>query len=151
MLVEVPVPDSFRGKSHATMLQNGKIDEEAAIVECIIGCSNPFELESRLQPRLLAVREARYKMVLDFNLSVEDLFDLQAYPGERNALPRDAERAVRGRLLDRARQHLIETSRQRDSECRLAARLRDIRFDLRLESESEAGTKAVRPVMKASA
>ena len=81
-----------------------------------------------MQPRVLAVRETRYKMVLDFNSALEQLFDLDADPGELRPLPPDAEIPVRRRLLDRARQHLSDSLRWRDADYRLAARLRDLRF-----------------------
>ena len=66
-LAEVPIPGSFRGRSHSELLQSGKSWEGDAVVECVSGCKNPFVQENRLQARVLAVREARYKMVFDFN------------------------------------------------------------------------------------
>ena len=128
-LVEVPIPGSFRGRSHATLLRNGKSWDGDAVIECIAGCNNPFVMENRLQARVLAVREARYKMVLDFNSATEQLFDLDADPGELNPLPVDAEKPIRRRLLDRARQHLSDSVRSRDADRRLAARLRDLRLE----------------------
>ena len=127
-LVAVPIPGSFRGRSHATLLRAGGNWESDAVVECIAGCNNPLVKENRLQPRVLAVRETRYKMVLDFNSALEQLFDLDADPGELRPLPPDAEIPVRRRLLDRARQHLSDSLRWRDADYRLAARLRDLRF-----------------------
>lgn len=128
-LVEAPIPGGFRGRSHARFLQNEQNWDGEAIVECVHGCSNPFVIENRLRARLLAVREARYKMVLDFNSSLEQLFDLDADPGELRPLPSDAEKPVRRRLLERARQHLADSLRSRDADSRLAARLRDLRLE----------------------
>jgi len=68
-------------------------------------------------------------MVFDFNSATEQLFDLHADPAELQALPLAAEKAVRRRLLDRARQHLSDSLRSRDADCRLAARLRDLRLE----------------------
>jgi arylsulfatase A-like enzyme len=127
-LAEVPIPGSFRGRSHSALLQNGESWESDAVIECIAGCNNPFVNENRLQARVLAVREARYKMVLNFNSATEQLFDLDADPSERLPLPPDAERPVRRRLLDRARKHLSDSLRTRDADCRMAARLRDVRL-----------------------
>ena len=59
----------------------------------------------------------------------EQLFDLEADPGELRPLPADAEKAVRKRLLDRARQHLADSLRSRDANYRMAARLRDLRLE----------------------
>jgi len=127
-LAEVPAPDSFRGRSHAALLEAAKGGENDAVIECIAGCENPFVVEDRLQARLLAVREARYKMVLDFSSATERLYDLDADPGERRPLPPGAEKPARRRLLDRARQHISDAVQSRDTEHRMAARLRDLRL-----------------------
>jgi arylsulfatase A-like enzyme len=133
-LVEVPAPGSFRGRSHAELLHAGESgennEENDAVIECIAGCKNPFVVEDRLQPRLLAVREARYKMVLDFQSAKqqEQLYDLDADPGEVRPLPPGGQRAVRRRLLDRARQHILDSVQSRDVGYRVAARLRDLRL-----------------------
>ncbi|MGC2184512.1 MAG: sulfatase-like hydrolase/transferase, partial [Terriglobales bacterium] len=127
-LVGVSIPGSFRGRSHPALLDAGKGGEIDAVIECISICKNPFVVDDRLQARLLAVREARYKMVLDFNSATEQLYDLDADPAERRPLPPGAEKAVRRRLLDRARQHISDAVQSRDAEYRMAARLRDFRL-----------------------
>jgi arylsulfatase A-like enzyme len=127
-LADAPIPGSFRGRSHS-QLRWSKSWEGDAIVECIAGCTNPFVKENRLLARVLVVREARYKMVFDFNSATEQLFDLEADPRELRALPPDAEKAVRKRLLDRARHHLSDSLRSRDADRRMAARLRDLRLE----------------------
>jgi arylsulfatase A-like enzyme len=129
-LVEAPVPGSFRGSSHAAPLAAGKSGTSDAVVECISGCKNPFVVEDRLHARLLAVREARFKLVLDFNSPTkqEQLYDLDSDPGELRPLPVGAENAVRRRLLDRARQHISDSVQSRDAGYRLSARLRDLRL-----------------------
>jgi arylsulfatase A-like enzyme len=128
-LAEVPVPGSFRGRSHSELLRSSSGGEGDAIVECVAGCTNPFVKKNRLHARVLAVRETRYKMVFDFNSVTEQLFDLEADPAELRPLPPDAEKAVRKRLLDRARQHLSDSLRPRDADYRMAARLRDLRLE----------------------
>jgi arylsulfatase A-like enzyme len=128
-LAGVPNPGSFRGRNHSQLLRMGKSWEDDAIVECVPGCMNPFVKENRLQARVLAVRETRYKLVFDFNSVTERFFDLEADPGELRPLPLDAERTVRKRLLDRARQHLSDSLRSRDADFRMAARLRDLRLE----------------------
>jgi len=87
-------------------------------------------VEDRLQARVLAVRESRFKLVLDFNSPTkqEQLYDLDSDPGERRPLPVAAENAVRRRLLDRARQHISDSVQSRDAGYRLSARLRDLRL-----------------------
>jgi arylsulfatase A-like enzyme len=133
-LMEIPIPGSFRGSSYLPALRDGKSVNADAVVECVSDCSNPFVVENRLRPRLLAVRESRYKLVLDFNSPMrEQLFDLEADPGERHPLAAnsndESEKMVRRRLLERARQHLNESISSRDSAHRLAARLRDVRLE----------------------
>jgi arylsulfatase A-like enzyme len=128
-LADVAIPERFRGRSHAEPLRKGEFRESAAIVECVANCNNPFVKENRLQSRVLAIREARYKMVFDFNAAIEQLYDLDADPGELHPLPPDAEKAVRRRLLDRAHKHLSDSVRSRDSDHRLAARVRDLRLE----------------------
>jgi arylsulfatase A-like enzyme len=128
-LAGVPVPGSFRGRSHSELLRSGKSWEGDAIVECVAGCTNPFVKENRLQARVLAVREKRYKLVFDFNSATEQFFDLEVDPSELRPLPPDAEKAVRKRLLDRARQHLSDSLRSRDGGYRMAAQLRDLRLE----------------------
>jgi arylsulfatase A-like enzyme len=130
--LKCPIPDTFQGRSHSANLQAGKSWESDAVIECIAGCNNPFAAKNRLQARLLGVREARYKMVLSFNTTAEQLFDLDADWGEQQPLPADAEKRVRRRLLDRARQHLSDSWRSRERNYRLAARLRDLRSDFQL-------------------
>ena len=48
-LVDVPIPGSFRGRSHASLRRNGTAWESDAIIECVAGCSNPFVTENRLR------------------------------------------------------------------------------------------------------
>ncbi len=127
--VDAQLPGSFRGRGRWTQLQSGRTWEDPAIIECVSGCTNPFRRDKRLGPRILAVREARYKLVYDFSLSREDLFDLETDPGELRPLPPDAEKPVRSRLLQRARRHLANSAQLRDPQSRLAAQLRDLRLE----------------------
>jgi hypothetical protein len=110
-------------------VRDGKSWEGQAVIECITGCTNPFRAADRLGARILAIREARYKLVFDFSASTEQLFDLEADPQELCPLVPSAERPVRRRLLDRARQHLADSLRSPDVNHRLAARLRDLRLE----------------------
>jgi arylsulfatase A-like enzyme len=127
--VNIPVPGSFQGRSHWKQLQKGQAWEDEAIVECIRDCPNPFRVEDRLGARTLGVREARYKLVLDFSSSTEKLFDLQADPGELRSLGQNEQKPVRKRLLERARRHVVESVQSRDAEHRLDARLRDLQLE----------------------
>jgi arylsulfatase A-like enzyme len=125
----VPVPSEFLGRSKLRQLREGGSAEDAAISECVAGCTNPFVPENRLGPRVLAVRERRFKLLLHFDAPAEYLYDLQADPRELSPLPADAEKPVRRRLLERAREHLHGSIRDRDPGARLQARLRDLRLE----------------------
>ncbi len=123
-ILQVGAPTSFQGKSFWTQMRSAQPTGLAAIVECIYGCNNAFPRTNRLGPRLLAVRDARYKLVLDFAHHKESLFDLHRDPTESEPLQDGASKAERARLLHVAFQHLSST--KPDSEARLRARLRDI-------------------------
>lgn len=122
-------PSSFQGSSFWSGLQQGRSVESAALAECVTGCTNPFRRENRLRPRALVVRERRYKLMLHFDPAAEHLYDLEADPQEQSPLPAGAERAVRRRLLERARQHLTGSCTERNPDLRLQAMLRDLRLE----------------------
>ncbi|MGB0010920.1 MAG: hypothetical protein WBQ03_04900, partial [Candidatus Sulfotelmatobacter sp.] len=99
-----------------------------AIAESIAGCTNPFRAEDRRGSRLLAVRDAEYKLVFNFAAQTEDLFNLKLDPGERSPLPENAAKPARRRLLEIALAHLRSNAGQRNSEAYLKTRVRDIAF-----------------------
>jgi hypothetical protein len=78
---------------------------------------------------VLAVREVRYKLVLEFDPPAARLYDLEADPGEHQPLPATAEKPVQRRLLQCAREHLQGCIRERDVGSRLQARLRELRLE----------------------
>jgi arylsulfatase A-like enzyme len=125
----VPPPATFQSSSRWQKIQRGVSWDEPAVVECIAGCTNPFYPDNRLGPRVLAVREERYKLVLNFEPGHEQLYDLEADPQELAALPHAAERPVRRRLLQWASQHLEKSRRERDPALLIQARLRELRIE----------------------
>jgi arylsulfatase A-like enzyme len=127
--IGVSIPGSFHGTSRFRQLQRGENWENTAVFESVAGCTNPFLADKRLGRRILAIREERYKLVLDFGASRELLFDLKADPTELFPLPADAEKPVRRRLLERALQHIVGSLQLRDPDQRLSARLRDLRLE----------------------
>jgi hypothetical protein len=80
-------------------------------------------------PRVLAVRERRFKLVLHFDPRAERLYDLEADPGEQSPLPATAGKATRRRLLEIARAHLRRTINDLDPGMRLQARLRELQLE----------------------
>jgi arylsulfatase A-like enzyme len=126
----LPVPTGFHGKSHWREIQEGSAWSEPAISECIVGSANPFQPEQRRGPRLLAVRETRYKLVFDFSTGSDCLFDLESDPGEQKPLPRATAKPERRRLLETALAHLQRSSARQLSKSQLRARLREIGINL---------------------
>ena len=123
---QVPVPDSFQGRSQWPQLRDGLGHDGVAISECVAGCTNPFHPGNRMGSRVLSVREARFKLVLYFDPPAEHLYDLDADPSERAPLPDEVEKPVRRRLLQVAREHL---RRPMDDRARVQARLREHRLE----------------------
>jgi arylsulfatase A-like enzyme len=127
--LNAPIPGSFRGTSHLTQIQRGESWGDPAIVECVEGCTNPFRINNRIGPRVLAVREARFKLVIHFDGHSEELYDLVADPQEQKPLPSTAEKQTRRRLLERARAHLHSSIASRNPEVRLRSQLRDLQLE----------------------
>jgi len=126
---DVPIPSAFQGRSLWEQLREGRNGEEVAISESVADCTNPFRPENRLGPRVLAVREHRFKLVIHFEPRAEYLYDLEADPHERAPLPASAEKPARRRLLERARVHVQRSISGRDNGTRLRARLRELRLE----------------------
>ena len=126
---ELPACPAFQGRGHFEQLRKGESFDGAAISECVTGCTNPFHSENRMGPRVLSIRESRFKLVLHFDPPAEDLYDLEADPGEQGALAPAAHKPVRRRLLEIAREHLRRSSEQRDWGTRVRARLRELQLE----------------------
>jgi arylsulfatase A-like enzyme len=127
--VNAGIPTEFNGRSCWSAVQDGAGFEDYAIIESVAGCGNPLRFSNRLQARMLAVREKRYKLVMDLDTGREDLFDLYGDAGELAPLSCSAERETRRRLLGRAHYHLKDSVCRRNEDHRLAARIRDLQFE----------------------
>jgi arylsulfatase A-like enzyme len=127
--VQAPVPAEFRGRSYWPQVLQGASIDQPAISECVAGCTNPFRPDHRMGPRVLAVREARFKLVLHFDPSAENLYDLEADPREQTPVPVSAQKPVRRRLLEIACEHLRRSIAERDGGARLQTRLRELRLE----------------------
>ncbi|MGA9902559.1 MAG: sulfatase-like hydrolase/transferase [Terriglobales bacterium] len=126
----LPVPSAFQGRSLRTNLQGGTAWDDPAIIECAYGCTNPFRAESRSAPRLLGVRDARFKMVMKIQQgATEEVYDLEADPAEIHPRAEGLGVDVRRRLLQAAREHMESTVSARDPVKRLRAQLRDLRCE----------------------
>jgi len=137
-MLGAPAPAAFQGRSLWTNLRRGVAwDDPAvvptigpAIIECAYGCTNPFRAERRSAARLLAVRDARFKLAMRIESgAVEEVYDLEADPAELNPALDGLEFETRKRLLRAAWAHLEQTIADRDGVLRLRARLRDLRLE----------------------
>ena len=126
---QLPAPSAFQGRSRWGDVREGTSFDGVAISECVAGCTNPFHREGRLGSRVLSVRESRFKLTLQFDPPAEHLYDLEADPGEQAPLAPTAQKAVRRRLLEIAREHLQQSSEARDQRLRLRARVRDLQLE----------------------
>jgi arylsulfatase A-like enzyme len=133
-----PIPVEFQGQSHWTQLKAGTSWNEPAIAESVAGCTNPFRREDRRGARLLAVRDAEYKLVFNFAAQTEYLFNLKLDPGERSPLPEHAAKPERRRLLEIALAHLRSSAGKQNSEAYLWAYLRTRARDIAFQSNSAA-------------
>lgn len=129
--LEVAVPDSFRGNGYWNQVSSGQLPGNAAIVECVEG-ENNWSVAGRIQPRLMAVRDADYKLVICFRDRSEDLYCVKDDPLEKYPLSADVENENRRRLLRIAGAHLRESKAGRDTHLALRARFREIRQQLNL-------------------
>jgi arylsulfatase A-like enzyme len=133
---QMPIPTEFEGRSYWQEMQRGEVqrgEELQAIVisECVADCTNPFHAENRMGPRVLSVRDARFKLVLYFDPPAEHLYDLEADPGEHAPLAPHVQRQVRRRLLEVAREHLQRSIQKRKHNQRtgVQARLRELQLE----------------------
>ena len=106
---QLPAPSEFQGRSRWDDVRQGTSFDGVAISECVAGCTNPFRREGRLGSRVLSVRESRFKLMLQFDPPAEHLYDLEADRGEQAPLAPTAQKAVRRRLLEIAREHLQQS------------------------------------------
>jgi len=124
----IDIPASFVGSSAWKHAETVEDFGSVAVSECVAGCTNPFHPENRMGPRVLSVTDARFKLVFFFGTSSDLLYDLEADPGEQSPLPAHAQKPVRRRLLEIAREHL-RCSEHRDPTLRLQARLRELQLE----------------------
>jgi len=125
----IPSPADFRGRSCWRDLIAGRSWDRPLITESIRGCTNPFRMQTRNAPRMLAVRRGAHKLVLDFATGKEDLFNLALDSEERSPLPHDCGLEVRRDLLACARKHIAEARSSKNVERCIAAQLSEFRTE----------------------
>jgi arylsulfatase A-like enzyme len=140
--VGTDIPDGFQGRSHWEQILTGSLRSETAIAECIQGCTNPLRVDDRFRPRLLAVRDSEYKLVIHFSDKTDYFYDLKNDPEERSPLPAGVQTRERVRLLQIAREHLRKSRSDRNVDLALRARLREIRQSLGTKSDADCASVA---------
>ncbi|MGE5138465.1 MAG: sulfatase [Rudaea sp.] len=128
--LSLPIPESFEGVSRWEQMREGSAWQATVIAEAVKDCREPWHDRTWLGPRLLAVREGRYKLILDLQSRSEELYDLGGDPGEQSPVPSDGFRDLRARLLRGARDHLRKSRTAISDGDRLAAGLEKMRLDL---------------------
>ncbi len=130
-IMGVQAPSAFQGRSLWTNLQRGMPWADPAIIECAYGCKNPFRAESWNAPRLLGVRDARFKLVMRIEPgATEEVYDLETDPAETHPSVDGPALEARKRLLRAAREHMEKTVSARDGGMRLRARLHELRSEI---------------------
>jgi arylsulfatase A-like enzyme len=136
--VGVAAPDSFQGRSSWAQISAGTLPGGPVITECVDGCCNPIRPEDRLRPRLMAMREREFKLVINFREGRDYLYDLKNDPAETSPLPPGDHMRERGRLFQAARMHLQRTSDKHKTDLRLRALLRDLQQSGKMTAATQA-------------
>jgi arylsulfatase A-like enzyme len=127
----VLAPSAFRGRSLWANFQREIAWDDPAIIECAYGCTNPFRTESRCAPRLLGIRDTRFKLVMRIEPGeTGEVYDLETDPGERHPSVDGPGFAARRKLLQAACEHLNKTVLDRDEGLRLRSRLSDLQSEM---------------------
>jgi arylsulfatase A-like enzyme len=130
-IMGVQLPSAFQGRSLWTNLQRGIAWADPAIIECAYGCTNPFRAENRSAPRLLGVRDTRFKLVMRIEPgATEEVYDLEADPAETRPSADGPALGTRKRLLQAAREHMERTVSDQDVAMQLRGRLRGLRCEI---------------------
>jgi len=140
--VGVLSPDSFQGRSYWEQISAGNWRGEAAITECIDGCCNPMRPDDRMRPRLMAVRDQEFKLVINFRESQDYLYDLKNDPGEGSPLPSGIRTRERAGLFQVAQRHLQQSGNEQKIDLRLGALLRELQQSARMTGATPASPLA---------
>jgi len=133
--LEIPQPPSFQGTALWGNTRHGVPWEDTATIECIYGSTNPLRREDRMGTRLLGIRNGGHKLIIRMEAgSGEELYELQADPGEREPLARGKKEEIRRQALLLARAHMRKALNPENARLRLRARLRELRVELRSKS-----------------
>ena len=116
----------FQGRTRWPQLLGSDLSGESAIIECLEACNNPIQMQDRIRPRLLAVRDGTLKLVVNFSDKTDSLYDLKRDPNENSPLPANSLVKERARLLQIASDHVRSEHDNRDRKLRLRARVHEL-------------------------
>lgn len=119
-------PAGFQGRTRWPQISANGLPDEPAVVECLDGCNNPLHREDRVRHRLLAVRDRKLKLVVNFRYNTDSLYDLERDPGEKLPLPANSLSQERARLLQIASNHVQSANENRDSKLHIRARVHEL-------------------------
>jgi len=131
--VGTAVPETFIGSSRWTEISTGQMSAEPAVIECLDGCNNPFQMKDRLRPRLLAVRDHEHKLVIRFGENGDTMSSIKKQSEDPTTSKGLAEKK-RAQFLRKAAAHL-RASHNRKAEPELRARARELRYEIASERE----------------
>jgi arylsulfatase A-like enzyme len=127
----------FQGRTCWPQISANNLPDEPAVVECLDGCNNPLHRDDRVRHRLLAVRDRKLKLVVNFRDNTDSLYDLERDPGEKSPLPANSLSKERARLLQIASNHVQSANENRDSRLHIRARVHELQQLVR-ERSTEA-------------
>ena len=119
-------PHTFRGSSCWPGIKQAEVTNDFVIAESIAECSNPYRDEPRMGNRVLAVRDSRFKLMMNFGASHDSLFDLQNDPDELHPWPANSEKEIRSQMLAIAHRHISESMKGRNDDFVLSARIHEV-------------------------
>jgi arylsulfatase A-like enzyme len=120
--------EAFQGKSYWKHIDDATQWHEPCVAEAVGGCTNPFIYENRLQPRIMAIRNGRFKLHVRCASGSVQFFDLEADPSECKPLSAADNPSAFRHLLQIADDHLCVSMNQRDTRRCLRSKLRDIQL-----------------------
>lgn len=123
-------PPTFQGVSRWEALLHQSEWDDPAISEIVRLPREPRIGTPLIQPRMLALRHAHYKLILDLATGTDQLYDVATDPLEQHPLAITVARKAHRRLLLAAREHLRRTRVRPDDPTRLRARVGMLRQQL---------------------
>jgi hypothetical protein len=98
--------------------------------------------DDRMRPRLMAVRDQDFKLVINFSEKRDYLYDLKDDPGECSPLPASVRTPERAGLFQVAQRHLQASASGQRMDLRLGALLRELQQSAKMTGATTASPMA---------